>query len=406
MQVYINLFHQRNFSLMMFADAVSVLGNQIGWVALLWFAMVTVKHPADMGLLALAFGVPGVFLGPVVGNVLDTVSHKAALLTANLLLGVVFMFIPLLYALHALSMFVLLMLVLLVGGISSFTTVGWMVLLPNLVNDRELGSANAVGETVWNAAMLLGPLLSGLMIAKWGAQVAVLFDGVSFWLAAVFIAFIRYTPSVNELSGMTTRQGSFWQDTWSGLKLLYEMQGVWWITLAALAINLAEGQLEVSLPLLTHREFSMSAIVLGSFWGVYFGLSLLGAVIAGLLRLKNQGQAFVMSMAFVGWGLSFVPLFYLKSELVVYMCMAFSGFLFGGYPLLARTAVQKMVPKNYHGRIMGIRGSLIAVGPPIGAYMGGLLGNWVSASNAIGMTGVAVAAIGVVLLTRRGFREI
>lgn len=90
MLTYLRLFRQRNFTLMTVADAISVLGDQIGWVALLWFAMVTTKHASYMGLLGLIFGLPGVLLGAVVGNVLDSTSHKKVLVTANVLLGIVF----------------------------------------------------------------------------------------------------------------------------------------------------------------------------------------------------------------------------------------------------------------------------------------------------------------------------
>ena len=113
-----------------------------------------------------------------------------------------------------------------------------------------------------------------------------------------------------------------------------------------------------------------------------------------------------MSVAFIGWGISFVPLLSVKSALMVYLCMAVGGLLFAGYPLLTRTAVQRTVPKNYQGRIMGIRGSIISVGPSIGAYMGGTLGQWFLSSNVIGITGLVVFCFGLLLLSRRSFRTI
>ena len=403
---YLSLLRQRNFAFMTIADAVSVLGDQIGWVALLWFAMVTTKHSGYMGLLALAFGLPGVLFGAAVGNILDRFSHKKAIITANVLLGIVFMAIPLLYRLHALPMTVLFVLVFLAGCLAPFTSIGWMVIVPNLVKEEELGIANAVVEMIWNASMFLGPLISGLMITRWGAQTAVFADGISFWVSAVSILFIRYNPPCHELGDKPTQAVAFWKEVWDGTKLLYRMRGVWWLTLAALFINLAEGVLEVSLPLLTYRELSMTAAVLGTFWSVYFLTSIAGSMIGGILRVKSGKQGIVMSVAFIGWGISFVPLLSVKSALMVYLCMAVGGLLFAGYPLLTRTAVQRTVPKNYQGRIMGIRGSIISVGPSIGAYMGGILGQWFLASTVIGITGLAVVCFGLLLLSRRSFRNI
>jgi membrane associated rhomboid family serine protease len=72
------------------------------------------------------------------------------------------------------------------------------------------------------------------------------------------------------------------------------------------------------------------------------------------------GLAFGLLGASVG--LSFLPMIWMSSVWLTYLSMALSGFLFSGYPPLVRTAVQRLVPQAYQGRILGIRGSLIALG--------------------------------------------
>ena len=407
MLTYIRLFRRRSFAYMTTADAVSVLGDQIGWVALLWFAMVTTKHAGYMGLLGLAFGLPGVLLGAVVGSVLDRVSHKKILVTANVLLGIVFMAIPLLYKVHALPMLVLFVLVLVAGCLTPFTSVGWMVVIPNLVTEDELGPANSIVETIWNGASLLGPLLGGLLIARFGATVAVFVDGVSFWLAALCVFVVREPQPHLETyeSEEPNQRSSFIHDTWDGIKTLYGLKAVWWITLGAMGFNLAYGQLEVSLPLFTHNELAKSAVILGSFWTTYFVSSLVGSALSGLTP-KDKRSGVVMAVMAIGWGLSFVPMLWVHSLWVTYISVALAGLLFGGYPPLARTAVQKLVPQKFIGRILGIRDSIIAWGMPVGSYLGGALGQWFPSSSIIGATGFVVAVIGLLLLSRRSFRTI
>jgi MFS family permease len=407
MLTYLGLFRQRNFAFMTFADAISVLGDQIGWVALLWFAMVTTKHAGYMGLLGLAFGLPGVLLGAVVGNVFDRTSHKKVLVTANVLLGIVFVTIPLLYQVHALPMFVLFVLVLVAGCLTPFTTVGWMVVIPNLVKEGELGPANSIVETIWNGASLLGPLLGGLLIARFGATVAVFADGVSFWAAALCVFVVKESKQHFETreSEEPSQRSSFLHDTWDGVKTLYGLTSVWWITLGAVGFNLAYGQLEVSLPLFTHNELASSAVVLGSFWTTYFVGSLIGSAFSGL-TLKGKRSGVIMAVMAMGWGLSFVPMLWVHSLWNTYISVALAGLLFGGYPPLARTTVQKLVPKEFMGRILGIRGSIIALGMPLGSFLGGAFGQWFPSSSVIGATGFVVVVLGLLLLSRRSFRTI
>lgn len=407
MLTYIRLFRRRGFAFMTTADAVSVLGDQIGWVALLWFAMVTTKHAGYMGLLGLAFGFPGVLLGAVVGSVLDRASHKKVLVTANVLLGIVFMAIPLLYKLHVLPMLVLFVLVLVAGCLTPFTSVGWMVVIPNLVTEDELGPANSIVETIWNGASLLGPLLGGLLIARFGATVAVFVDGVSFCVAALCVFVVREPQPHLETyeSEEPSQRSSFIHDTWDGIKTLYGLKAVWWITLGAVGFNLAYGQLEVSLQLFTHNELAKSAVILGSFWTTYFVSSLVGSALSGLTPKDNRSGV-VMAVMAIGWGLSFMPMLWVHSLWGTYISVALAGLLFGGYPPLARTAVQKLVPQKFMGRILGIRGSIIALGMPVGSYLGGALGQYFPSSNVIGATGFLVAVIGLLLLSRSNFRTI
>lgn len=106
------------------------------------------------------------------------------------------------------------------------------------------------------------------------------------------------------------------------------------------------------------------------------------------------------------WGLSFVPLIWVHTLWVAYISMTCGGFLFSGYPPLARTSVQRIVPKEYHGRILGIRGALIAIGMPAGSYLSGELGLWLVPSRVIGLTGVMVMLVGLLFLFIRDFRTI
>ncbi len=79
----IGLLKQKNIGLMTAADAVSALGDQCGWIALLWLAMVTTHHSGEMGLVGFVFGLPSVALGTLVGSILDHYSNKCILMGAK-----------------------------------------------------------------------------------------------------------------------------------------------------------------------------------------------------------------------------------------------------------------------------------------------------------------------------------
>lgn len=407
MKQYIQLLRQRNFSLLAASDGISVLGDQIGWIALLWFVMVTTGHSLDMGWLALSYGLPTVLFAPVAGNLMDRYARKPLSIAAYLLLGLVFTAIPTLYWSHALSFPVLLVLTVAAGALVPFTNVGWMVMLSSTVAERDLSLANSLSETIYHIASMLGPPLGGVLIATINAPAAMAVDGVSFLLAALCIGLVRddSDPARSATSERTHTRLSFWRDVWTGIHYLYTNRTLWWLTLGAALFNVAYGQLEVSLPLFVHHQLATTAVVLGSLWTVYFVGAVLGSAASGLLAPHGR-QGLLMAGMLLGWGLSLLPMLWFHTVWAAYVSMALAGCLFAGYPPISRTAVQQLVPTHLQGRIFGLRGSIITLGIPVGSYLSGALAQVLRPSALIGYTGLAMIFVALFLASRPSFRSV
>jgi predicted MFS family arabinose efflux permease len=108
----------------------------------------------------------------------------------------------------------------------------------------------------------------------------------------------------------------------------------------------------------------------------------------------------------VAWGISFLPMVSLHSLWVSYLSMGFAGFFFAAYPPMARTVVQKLVPKHLQGRVFGIRSSVMGLGIPTGGYMGSLFTQWMSPSVVVGVTGAFMILLGAIGIMARSFRTI
>jgi predicted MFS family arabinose efflux permease len=81
-------------------------------------------------------------------------------------------------------------------GISGFFFTARTAILPDLVDPRSVGTANAITSTTWSAMLALGAAGGGLVAGVFGVYPAFVIDGLTFFLSAAFIASIRLeTPS-------------------------------------------------------------------------------------------------------------------------------------------------------------------------------------------------------------------
>ena len=60
---YGQVLRQRDFLLLTAGTGISTLGDQIGWLSLLWFVMLLTKSSLQMGFAGLCYELPSVAVG-------------------------------------------------------------------------------------------------------------------------------------------------------------------------------------------------------------------------------------------------------------------------------------------------------------------------------------------------------
>jgi len=116
--------------------------------------------------------------------------------------------IPLLYAADRLSFPLLLVLVFLIGAFGTPSFVSKAAVLPEIVGEDEgvLGEANALLQASMRIALVLGPVLAGVLIGLVGATAVLYIDAVTFaigfLLVALFIRVDGVKPDTDESRGL------------------------------------------------------------------------------------------------------------------------------------------------------------------------------------------------------------
>ncbi|PZG17651.1 MFS transporter [Nonomuraea aridisoli] len=164
-------------------ETLSSLGTWIQWIALpLWILDVTGSPLAAGGALALET-LPRILLAPWAGLLIDRFDRRAVALGANLVLGVLTAAtVP---AVLAEAVIMVYALTLLTSAVRTVSTAAPQAMIPRLVPESRLTTANAAMAWTTGSTMVLGPLAGVGIATAIGFPSAVVANAVSYGAAVL-----------------------------------------------------------------------------------------------------------------------------------------------------------------------------------------------------------------------------
>src|SRR5215813_9099802 len=368
--------------------SLSYLGDQFTIIALLWFVLQLTGSGAAVGLVILCFDLPAVVTGAILGRLLDRYQPRLVIGFDNLARAGLIAAIPTLYALGSLQLWHVFVLALLAGALSPATTAGVRAFLPHLVDDAALDRANALTATSLQFSYLAGPVAAGFAVAKLGGPWALFIDAGSFLLMgllALTLPTIRREPRVAQ-HGAVNR--------WLGFGALFNLRYVPALTLLSLVFFFSYGPLEAALPVYSRQTLHANAGGYGMLW-TGFGLGAFAGALT-LTRLSRRWQpSIALPMIAVLWGALLLPLFIIRQLPLAMLFLAVAGASWAPYTPMETTLLQRLVPAEMRGQVFGARHSLVAAAAPLGAALGGLLLEYLSAPLVIALSGLACILAGL-----------
>lgn len=182
------LLRRRNVALLWWGGVLSVTGDWVLLTALPYDVYQRTGSTLATAALTVVAIAPAIVLGTVAGVLVDRWDRQRIMIVTNLLqtvsvLGLVA--VPLygwLWPVYAVA--------LVQAALSCFTSPAESALLPCLVEEDLLLSANALTGLSSNVARLVGPPIGGALLALWGLSAVVICDSLSFLMAGVLVALI------------------------------------------------------------------------------------------------------------------------------------------------------------------------------------------------------------------------
>ena len=168
------------------AETLSAVGSWATMIAIWGYAAFEFDASAsEVSIFGLAFGLPGMLLGPVAGAAVDRFGPKATLAAAKvlgvgasllLLAADDFLTLGLLSALH--------------GTAFTFSLPAIQAMPPRLVDDEHLARTNALVSLTDEIALVVGPVVGAGAIAVFGFRGAFVVDAVTYAIGLVALPLV------------------------------------------------------------------------------------------------------------------------------------------------------------------------------------------------------------------------
>jgi len=194
---YISFFRRNaKFRRFWFASVISWIGEWFNTIALFFLIL---EYSGSEFLLGALFSVRMALFAlsqPIVGILADRFNRKKLMIFSNVLqVGLALSFILVdgeedMWWLITISGIMMLL--------HGFYVTAERAALPNIVDEEDLLTANAIDSASWSASLCIGAMLGGVVVSKWNTDVAFVLDSLTFIIGALILLPMKIPQTIDD----------------------------------------------------------------------------------------------------------------------------------------------------------------------------------------------------------------
>jgi MFS family permease len=406
---FVRLAVNGSFSALWTGQLISLLGDRVNQVALAALVYGTTNSVIAGSLTFVAATLPNLLFGPLAGVLVDRWDQKRVLILSDVLRAGIVLLIPASVSVNVVLAYPL---VFLLTTVSIFFRPARTAVIPRVVREDELVTANSATWLSETLADVIGYPFAGLFVAFLGSALSLAFwmDSASYVASALLVVTVLIPPVVRSGGSLEPVPGlaGIRDDLTTGWRFLRREPVLLANTLQAVA-----GQLTIGATIALAPFYAKVVLRLGSLdWTAAYAFmetgigvgNLVGGFVIGLLgariakgRMVIGGYA-VYGLAVVGLGLTTN----LSLALGLAFAMGVSNMVF---IIPTQTLFQERTPGDMIGRVVGFRFSAVFGAMTFAMAASGVLGDAAGVGPVLVAFGVITLAAGLAGLASRPLRE-
>lgn len=394
MDAYRRLLRNRPFALLWSGATVSLFGDGLTWVSLVWLVYELGGTTVDVGILAACYTAPVVIGGLAAGLLLDRFDRRRLLMADNAIRGMAVLSVPIAHWLGVLGIGQLFAVAAVYGLLYMVSLAGFPSVLPEIVADEDLATANAMESISFGIGGVAGPAVAGVLIALVGAANLLAVDAMTYVVFVGCLAVLR----IPDRTGAADSSAPVRRGLGPALRFALGTPAILAITLMFMAANVGEGMVLVLLPVLARETLEVGAAGYGLLVSAFTAGVLVGSVAIGALRWPwPLGRS--LAVAQLAAGIAALGLLAAPTLAIAVTVLLGVGLLASPLTIWAQTIRMRLIPEALRGRVFALLRTLMQGTPPIGGLAAGIIlagGGVVPAVVVVSLVIAVPGAIGAV----------
>jgi MFS family permease len=404
----------RNFVLVWIGESISILGDQFHFVALSLLVLHLTGSGLALGTVLAAAAIPRAALMLLGGAVTDRLSPRRIMLYSNEIRTLLTLLLAGLALTGTVQLWHIYVIAIIFGIVSAFFYPAYSSIVPNLLPQDEIEAGNALMQITTRLAMLVGPVVAGVVVSNTDPGTALGVDALTFVIATLALLAMRNPAQTTPEKAEDSRLSDPVTGTESApaglLASIREALVYAWhdpllrtvLIVIALVDFAAGGIFGVGLPTLADARFG-GAEALGVMFSGFGAGSVLGVLIAGSIKVQRIGRLFIVVLALFAVsmaGMAFAP----DVSGIVLLSIAV-GLGSGIFNVTGISWLQLRTDPSMMGRVMSLIMFSSAGLQPVANTLAGVMVEY-RLETVFLWGGLLALLAGLVALTNRPFRSI
>lgn len=382
----------RKFLLLWLGLMVSIAGTQMQVAAIHWHIreLTGTPDPLALGGIGLARILPVIVFSLLGGVFADTYNRRLILFITQTGMASTALGLALLTMSGQTQIWHIYLLTALQAAAMAFDGPARQAIVPNIVPAKDLPNAFSLNSIAFNAGAVIGPVLSGIVIATLGQGYAYFFNAISF--LGVIFALLAIGPIPQDFKGAGGVNLSVVKE---GFRFIFSRQ----IILSTMVMDFFAtffAAANTMLPIIARDILKVGEVGYGLLGAASSTGSVLAAfVVSQLPAIRKQGPIFLAAV--ILFGLATVAFGFAQSFWLAFLALALMGASDSVSTIIRNTIRQLNTPDHIRGRMTSINQIFFQGGPQLGEVRAGLVASVMGVPFAI-ISGGAWTIIAVLLI--------